>query len=367
MSRQEFLDQLCSGKLSRRRFNQLLAGTGLSLVAMPVLDRPAQADEEAIYFTWSGYDVPEAHPGYDAKYGAPPDMPLFSDEEEAFQKLRAGFQVDVAHPCSGRINRWRSANLLQPIDTSKLSNWGDVFDGLKVVNDANADGKQWFVPWDWGNTSVIYRADLVDVKEESWSILWDERYAGKIAMGNDITDTSIIAGLLIGAADPYNMTDEEIEKVRLLLQKQKPLLRFYWSDSTEFEQAMASGEVVLASAWNSSVATLRSQGIDVKYMTPKEGRLNWCCGLILQSNAPHPDKAHDLMDAMLDPKAGEWLINYGYGHSNRKAFELVSEELLAERGFPKDPTDFLKSGLFSKENTRLDKLQQMFEGVKAGL
>ena len=116
-------------------------------------------------FTWSGYDVPEAHPAYDAKYGAP-DMPLFSDEEEAFQKLRAGYQVDIAHPCSGRINRWRSANLLQPIDTSKLSNWGDVFDGLKVVNDANKDGAQWFVPWDWGNTSVIYRADLVDIKEE---------------------------------------------------------------------------------------------------------------------------------------------------------------------------------------------------------
>jgi spermidine/putrescine transport system substrate-binding protein len=369
MSKQEFLDQLCSGKMSRRHLNRLLAGAGISLVTLPMFERPARADDQAIYFTWSGYDVPEAHPNYGKKYGAEPDMPLFSDEEEAFQKLRAGFQVDVAHPCSGRINRWRSANLLQPIDTSKLSNWPDVFDGLKVVNDANEDGKQWFVPWDWGNTSVIYRADLVDVKpgEESWSILWDERYKGKIAMGNDITDTAIIAGLMIGAADPYNMTDEEIEKVRLLLQKQKPLLRFYWSDSTEFEQAMASGEVVVASAWNSSVATLRGQGIDVKYMTPKEGRLNWCCGLILQTNAPHPDKAHDLMDAMLDPKAGEWLINYGYGHSNRKTFDLVSEELLAERGFPKDPTEFLKDGTFSKDNKRLDALQQMFEGVKAGL
>ena len=142
---------------------------------------------------------------------------------------------------------------------------------------------------------------------------------------------------MIGAADPYEMTDEEIEKVRLLLQKQKPLLRMYWSDSTEFEQAMATGEIVVASAWNSSVATLRSQGVDVKYMTPKEGRLNWCCGLVLQTNAPHPEKAHELMDAMLDPKAGEWLINYGYGHSNRKSFDLVTEELLAERGFPEGP------------------------------
>jgi spermidine/putrescine transport system substrate-binding protein len=367
MNKHEILDSLRRGLLTRRRFSSLLAGTGLSLVAMPVFDRPARADDQATYFTWSGYDVPESHQGYIAKHGASPNMPLFSDEEEAFQKLRAGFQVDVAHPCSGRIKRWRDAGLLQPIDTSKLSNWGDVFDDLKKVNGADADGQQWFVPWDWGNTSVIYRADLVDITEESWNILWDERYKGKISMGNDITDTAIIAALLVGAADPYDMTDAEIEKVRLLLQKQKPLVRFYWSDSTEFEQAMATGEILVASAWNSSVATLRSQGIDVKYMTPKEGRLNWCCGLILQADAPQPEKAHDLIDAMLDPKTGEWLINYGYGHSNRKTFDLVSDELLAERGFPKDPTAFLQAGVFSKDNARLDDLQTMFEGVKAGI
>jgi spermidine/putrescine transport system substrate-binding protein len=129
---------------------------------------------------------------------------------------------------------------------------------------------------------------------------------------------------------------------------------------------MASGEVVTASAWNSSIATLRKQGIDVKYMNPKEGRLTWCCGLVLTSEAKEIDKAYDLMDAMLSTDAGVWLIDYGYGHSNRKAFELVSEEVLAERGLAKNAEEHLKSGMFSRDNTRLDDLQQMFESVKAG-
>src|SRR5262245_43393814 len=141
MSKQEFLDHLCSGKMSRRRLNRLLAGAGIGLVTLPMFERPARADEQVIYFTWSGYDVPEAHPNYDAKYGAPPDMPLFSDEEEAFQKLRAGFQVDIAHPCSGRINRWRAANLLEPIDNSKLSNWLDEFEWSKKDNDTRTAGQ----------------------------------------------------------------------------------------------------------------------------------------------------------------------------------------------------------------------------------
>src|SRR3546814_3917037 len=55
----------------------------------------------------------------------------------------------------------------------------DIFPALKSINGADADGQQWFAAVDWGNTSVIYRTDLVEVEEESWTILWDERYAGR--------------------------------------------------------------------------------------------------------------------------------------------------------------------------------------------
>ena len=366
MKATELRERMAAGDLSRRHLNKLLAGAGLAMVTLPLTGHRAKADDQVTYFTWSGYDVPEFFPGYVKKYGVNPNLPVFSDEEEAFQKLRAGFFVDVAHPCSGRIKRWRDAGVVQAIDTSRLSNWGDVVEVLKTVNGAADGGKQWFVPIDWGNTSVLYRADLVEVKEESWALLWDERYKGRLSIGEDITDTAIICGLLAGVQDPYNMTDTDIAKVKELLIKQKPLLRFYWSDTTVLEQAMATGEVVAASAWNSSIATLRKQGLDVKYMNPKEGRLTWCCGLVLTSVAKEIDKAYDLIDAMLSPEAGVWLINYGYGHSNRKAFERVSEQVLAERGLAKNAEEHLKSGLFSRDNTRLDALQQMFEAVKAG-
>jgi len=366
MKNTELRARLADGAISRRQLNRLLGAAGIAMVTMPLTPRRARAEDQVTYFTWSGYDVPDFFPGYVKKHGANPNLPIFSDEEEAFQKLRAGFFADVAHPCSGRIHRWRDAGVLQPIDTSRLSNWGDVFPVLKTVNGAGDDGKQWFVPVDWGNTSVLYRADLVEVKEESWTLLWDERYKGRLSMGEDITDTAIICGLVAGVQDPYSMTDADIAKVKALLIKQKPLLRFYWSDTTVLEQAMASGEVVASSAWNASIAALRKQGIDVKYMNPKEGRLTWCCGLILTAEAKEIDKAYDLIDAMISPEAGVWLINLGYGHSNHKAFEQVSEEVLAERGLAKNAEEHLKNGLFSRDNTRLDDLQQMFEAVKAG-
>ena len=368
MKKSEILDRMMTGKLSRRQFGKALASAGLAMTMMPMIARPGRAEEQMTLFTWSGYDVQEFFPGYVEQHGTLPNLPVFADEQEAMTKLRAGFQTDVVHPCSARIGRWRDAGLLQPIDTSRLSNWPDLFDGLRGINGAAADGKQWFIPVDWGNTSVIYRTDLVDVEEESWTILWDEQYAGRLSIGEDITDTAVIAGLVAGVENLYDMSDAEIAKVKDLLAKQRPLLRFYWSDETSIEQALATGEIVASTAWNSSVVELRKQGIPVDYMVPKEGILAWCCGLILSPQAEQIDKAYDLIDAMIAPEAGEWLIvENGYGHSNRKSFERVSDQVLAERGLPKDPSQLLAKGIFSKDNKRLDDLQRMFEEVKAGM
>jgi spermidine/putrescine transport system substrate-binding protein len=368
MKKSEILDRMADGTMSRRRFNALLASTGLAMVTLPMTAGRATAAGKLSYFTWTGYDDPGFFPKYVEKHGGPPDTPIFADEQEALTKLRAGFVVDVAHPCSGRINTWREAGVVKPIDASRLSNWGDVFDSLKTINDAHADGQQWFVPVDWGNTSLLYRTDLVDIQEESWTLLWDKRYAGKLSIGEDITDTSIIVGLLVGARDPYDMTDEEIAKVKEKLLEQKPLLRFYWSDNTAMEQALQSGEIVATSAWNSSAATLLDQGVPVKYGNPKEGILSYCCGLMMIKGGENEADAYDLLDAMIDPTAGKWLIEkQGYGHSNRKSFALVDDAVLKKRGLPKDPTTLLASGVFSRENKRLQALQQMFESVKAAI
>jgi spermidine/putrescine transport system substrate-binding protein len=368
MKKKEVLDRIADGTMSRRRFSALLASAGLAMVTLPMTAGRATAAGKLSYFTWTGYDDPGFFPKYVEKHGGPPDTPIFADEQEALTKLRAGFVVDVAHPCSGRINTWRDAGVVKPIDASRLSNWGDVFDSLKTINDAHADGQQWFVPVDWGNTSLLYRTDLVDIQEESWTLLWDKRYAGKLSIGEDITDTAVIVGLLVGARDPYDMTDEEIGKVKEKLLEQKPLLRFYWSDNTAMEQALQSGEIVATSAWNSSAATLLDQGVPVKYGNPKEGILSYCCGLMLIKGGENEADAYDLLDALIDPTAGKWLIEkQGYGHSNKKSFALVDDAVLKKRGLPKDPTTLLASGVFSRENKRLQALQQMFESVKAAI
>ena len=348
MDTSEFKDKLAAGTLTRREMNTALAAAGLAAVTMPFASRGAKAAEQAIYFTWAGFDLPEFYPAYIEKYGEPPQTPLFADNEETFTKMRAGYQVDVTHPCSGMTGRWRDAGIIQPVDTSRLSNWGDVFGVLKTLKFTQENGQQWFVPWDWGQTSITYRADIVDLmgQEESWSLLWDERYKGKLAMLDAAEDAWWCAAIYAGI-DVENVTDEGMAIVRALLEKQRPLLRYYSSDMTSVEQGLASGSLVAAMTWNESPLNLKAQGLDVRFANVKEGALTWVCGLVLAAGAPHYDQAHELIDAMIAPQPGIYLISeYGYGHSNMKAFDAVDEDVLLARGLSKDPLAILNKGVF---------------------
>lgn len=344
--------------ISRRDFNKALSAVGLTTAVLPLTAGTGRAEDEAIYYTWSGYDIPEIWPAYVEKHGVTPDLPVFGDTEEAFVKVRAGFVVDIMHPCSNNVPRWRSAGILQPIDVSRLSNWGDVVPAMQSVKGTVFDGENWFVPFEWGQTSVTYRTDLFDLggKEESWGMLWDERYAGRLSIIDAAEDSWWCAAIYAGV-DTDNLTDESLQTVLDLLREQQKLLLYRQSDMTTVEQGLASGELVAAMTWNSSPLELTRQGIPVKFANVKEGALTWVCGMVLTSDAPHYDKAHDLLDAMIAPEVGQFIIeDYGYGHCNAKAFDLVSNDELAARGLTKNPMDLLEAGRFL--NAQSDEVEQ---------
>jgi spermidine/putrescine transport system substrate-binding protein len=356
-------------EMTRRGFARSLASLGLAMVSVPILGRAASAASDLMVMDWSGYEVPELHKPYIAKYGASPEISLFADDEEAYQKVKGGFQADLVHPTSYAVGRYRDQGMLKAFDTSRLSNWSDLYPSLHSVAGMASEGKQWFVPCGWGILSVLYRADLVDIKEESWGLLWDERYKGKLSTITEMDGAVIPAAVKLGIPNPFAMSDDELAKVKAALEQQRGLLRFYWTDPAQLEQAMAAGEVVAAFAWMASNANLKKQGLDVKYMAPKEGVLGFIDGFIMLKEGPGKEQnAYDFVDAWLSPGSGQFMIeSVGYGHSNRKAFELASAESKAALGLTA-PETLLTSSIFLQEIAPdlRTKYVKMFEDVKAG-
>ena len=370
----EFTDKIQSGQMSRRKFNQILGAAGVSLVTAPMMSHTASAAaaDQATYFTWGGYDVPEMFGPYIAKHGEPPNFAAFGGSEEGLTKMRAGYVVDVAHPCNQAIPRWVATGLFRTVDTSKLSNWNDVMPSLwNLEGNVAADGSPYMVPFDWGQTSITYRPDLVDWQgqDESWGLLWDERYKGRLAMIGAAGDSWWCAAIYAGVDFNEISTKENMDKVAALMRKQRPLIRMYTDDMTTLEQALASGELVAAMTWNSSPVALKAQGVPVAFAAPKEGALTWVCGAMMHKDAPHPDKAHDIIDAMISVETGKWLIEVnGYGHSNAKSFDQFTDEQLAELGLTRDPSVILDAGKFQVPQTQEFEtaMNQEFEQIKAG-
>jgi len=352
--------------LARRKFASLMAASAIGSLLAPMAARATGLRTQPLYYTWQGYDDGQFFPDYVRRNGMPV-VQVYYNEAEAFETLRNGLAADVAYPCNQSVIHWRDSGLLQPIDVSRLSNWPDVFSQMKSLPGAQADGRQWFVPVEWGTTSIIYRKDLVDIQEASFSLLWDQRYAGRLAIGEDASDTVVIAGLLTGAADPYDMTDDELARAARLLRQQRPLLRSYWIEPADVERGLASGEIVAATAWNESYRNLRRQGVDVAYMAPKEGSLCYCCGSVLMASASVTDLAYELMDAMLAPAAGKNLIEQlGYAHANRQTYDIADAQVIADLDLPTDAEGMLARGHMSRSLRRPALYQQTLDAVIAG-
>ncbi len=359
--------------ISRRDLLQGMSAAGLAVVMTPAMSHIATAAtaDQATFFTWGGYDDPAFVPPYVTKHGEPPNFAVFGGSEEGLTKMRAGYVVDVAHPCNQAIPRWIATGLFQPLDTSRLSNWSDIMPELWNLEGNVVDGKPYMAPVDWGRTSMTYRTDLVDLQgqEESWSLLWDERYKGKLAVFASAGDTWWCAAIYAGVDFREISTEENVKKVAKLLRKQRPLIRVYTDDETTLEQALASGELVAAMTWDSSAVKLKGEGIPVTFANPKEGALTWVCGAMMHKDAPHPDKAYDVVDALLSTEAGKWLIGEnGYGHSNAKSFDQFSDDELTALGLSRNPIDILSAGKFQVPQTQEFEtaMNKEFEQIKAG-
>ncbi len=360
--------KLINREIGRREFMAAAATAGLVPVASSMVPAARAAEGDMIhYFTWSAYEVPELHQAFVEQYGRSPDWSLFGNAEDGLQKIRAGFVTDLAHPCVSDVPRWHEAGVIQPLDTSRIGHWNDMFPALHTMNGAVIDGDVYMAISDFGLSSIIYRTDIYE-GEETWNMLFDERYAGRICPQADSNNLSIALKLL--GYDPMFPTAEQVMEAAEMARKQRPLARFYWESQTDMEQAVATGECVVAYAWNEALVNLLEQDIPVAFATPKEGAFGWACGLVRLAAAENDEQmAYDFIDAWLAPETGKFLIEaYGYGHGNMNSFDLVDRGTLVALGYD-DPVGLMEgTNFWVPGSPEIDQLTyEVWEDIMAGL
>ncbi|MDE0307715.1 MAG: extracellular solute-binding protein [Albidovulum sp.] len=288
------------------------------------------ADDGLVVLDWSAYDDENFFLGYIEKHGDMPVFSMFGEEEEAFQKLRAGFKADLTHPCSQSVPKWREAGVIEPFDPSRIERWDDL---NEIMREAfKYEDGYYLVPADWGTTTLTYRADLVEEAEmESLQVFLDPKYAGRTSIGDNVDDAYALAYLATGLDDWTKATDDDFRKASDWLRKAHQNVRAYWVDGAELAQLMGSGEVLFSWAWNETAVTMSADGFDVvSNREPVEGSSDWFCGYANVTNQANDEaKAYDFINAWMEPRSAKYLVNdWGYGHGNSAAMAELGEDVI---------------------------------------
>jgi spermidine/putrescine transport system substrate-binding protein len=324
--------------LNRREMLKLaaLAG-GAGLVAGPAaadaaLRRLGAESGRLQVLDWAGYgnDGGQAmFAQYTKAYlNNKPQFTYMTNEADALAKIRAGLHPDLFRPYVGWVEYFATSGIVQPWDTSLISNFKHL--NPFMVKAGQYGGKQYGIPDDWGFDAILYRTDKVKPKQPSWSLLWDERYKGKIAWFDDPVEMFFVTAFVLGFKDPYNMTDAQLDQAKKFLISKKHLVRMFWSSETDMDAAFASGDLWIAYAWPNDWVQMKAKKLPVVYMLPKEKPIAWVGMFMLLKGTPRYHLAHAYVDAWSSAKSGKWLEdNYGYGHANTLARPASSDLLKA--------------------------------------
>lgn len=200
--------------------------------------------------------------------GAKVNYTNYESNENMYSKLSGGgVSYDVIAPSDYMIARLIEENMLLEIDWNNVPNISLIDDSCKNLY---FDPEQKYsLCYNVGTTVLIYNTKFVDEVPDSWSVLWDEQYKGKVLMFNNSRDAFAIAQAMLGK--DFNSTNEADwqECAEFLAQQRDAVSPVYVMD--EVFNLMESGEYAFATYYAGDYVLISENNEDLDYCFPKEG------------------------------------------------------------------------------------------------
>ena len=242
----------------------------------------------------------------------------YESNEDLYPKIKnGGASYDIIIPSDYMIARMISEDMLLPIDVESIPNYKYISDEYK--NMYFDPENEYSIPYNVGMVGLIYNTKMVEEKPDSWSVMWDERYKGKILMIDNPRDAFAIPEKLLGYS--LNTTDEkELSDVAQLLIEQKPLLQGYVMD--EVFNKMESGEAAMVPYYVGDYILMKDVNPDLDFVYPKEGVNIFVDSICIPQCSQNYDAAIKYINFLLDPEVALSNAFYiGYATPNTGVLE----------------------------------------------
>lgn len=224
---------------------------------------------------------------FEKEYGIKVNYTNFDSNENMYNKLKSGgANYDVIIPSEYMIAKLISEDMLAELDFTNIPNYKYIlpkYKGLYYDPD-----EKYTVPYTVGMVGLIYNTTMVKEPVDSWGIMWDEQYKGKILMFNNPRDAFCIAQCYL--KQDVNTTDTKDWDAALdLLKKQNPLVSSYVMD--EVYNKMEKGEAAIAAYYAGDYLTMYDTNPDLAFCYPKEGVNYFVDSMCVPKNAENKEAA----------------------------------------------------------------------------
>jgi len=299
----------------------------LILLAACVAQTPETSEHvpELSLRNWGGDISQEILDAFEDEYGVHVTYLPYESQEEVVDQIRAGKAYDVVVLENQLIPALVAEGLLAEIDYRNVPNFKNISANFRDL--AYDPQNVHAIPYSWGTTGLVVRADLLAHPVTRWSDLWRPHYAGQL-LGWPLSRYMIgIALKSLGySLNSENPADLEDAAAHLITLKPHITLR-------EWEPAVAapylvSGEILIAVGQADDVIEGQRQNPAIVYVLPEEGGILWGDNFVIPANAQHKEAAEKLINFLLRPEISAQIINETYYWlPNDAALPLVDPEI----------------------------------------
>src|SRR6195256_5815103 len=257
---------------------------------------------------WEGYADPSFLQAFEESHRCKVVAAYMGLSDELVAKLRGGSasNYDVISPSSDVATSIVRAGLAAPLDLAKIPSYNQLSARLRDSPLAKADGKTYGVPFVWGPNPLLYDSSAFQQAPDSWSILWDPKYKGKISLWDELSSVYLAAQVLgYDKPDPnqiYNLSDAQLEAVKKKLIELKPNIRKYWSTGGELTNLFQNHEIIAAMGWPLMSNQLRKLNFPIGEPIPKENTTGWIDHLMITAASAHKELAQAFLEYMVEPQ-----------------------------------------------------------------
>ena len=318
-------------------FVVLLAACGSPAASDDMPTELGEGEGELNLIIWAGYaEDGSAFPDFDwvtpfeEETGCIVNAQTQADSATGVRMLQSG-EFDGGSFSGNATDRLMAAGDVAPVNVELLSNYDNVFDGLKLQPHNSLDGVPYGVPHGRGPNLLVWNTDEVE-PQTTWDGIWENAadYEGKLSIFDSpdfIADAALHFMATqpdLGIENPYQLSQEQFDASIALLEELFTHNPQFWDGSTFADQitALAGGDVTIGTTWQFQVNNLADAPIEAT--KPEEGTTGWSDTWMIASEAANPNCMYMWMDHMMSPEAnGQATVYFGEAATSQEACDYA--------------------------------------------